>query len=334
MLLAGTNLYHGITTLNAGTLTLGVPETPGFGGPLGIACTNANQIQMQGGILQYSATNQTDYSVGFSTAAFQLYNIDTAGQNITFATPLVSSAGQLTKLGAGKLTLTAPESYTSSTTVSNGILALGAGSSLNSASSINIAAGGTFDVSQSSFTLQAPATITASGTATPAAIAGSVSLGSQGIILNYDGSHPALTISNGTLTLSGNAFTVNGALLSAGTYTIVAQTVGNITSSGTLTVTGTAVPVGSTVAVSGGKVQLTVGGGGTPTVGTNLVFSVSGSTMNFTWPGSYLGFALQSNSVSILSNSFWFTITGSTGVTNESLPILTNGSVFYRLQHP
>ncbi len=333
MLLAGTNLYHGITTLNAGTLTLGVPETPGFGGPLGIACTNAGQIQMQGGILQYSAANQTDYSVAFSTAAFQQYNIDTAGQSITFATPLVSSAAQLTKLGAGTLTLTAPETYTGSTTVSNGILALGAGSSLNAASSIILAAGGTFDVSQSSFTLQAPATITASGTATPAAISGSVSLGSQGIILNYDGSHPALTISSGTLTLNGNAFTVNGAVLPAGTYTIVTQAVGNISSFGTLTVTGTAVPVGSTVAVSGGAVQLTVPSG-IPTVGTNLVFSVTGSTINFSWPSSYLGFALQSNSVNIASNAFWFPISGSTGVTNESLPILTTGSVFYRMQHP
>jgi autotransporter-associated beta strand protein len=333
MLLAGTNLYHGITTLNAGTLTLGVPETPGFGGPLGIACTNAGQIQMQGGILQYSAANQTDYSVAFSTAAFQQYNIDTAGQNITFATPLVSSAAQLTKLGAGTLTLTAPESYTGSTTVSNGILALGAGSSLNAASSIILAAGGTFDVSQSSFTLQAPATITASGTATPAAIVGSVSLGSQRIILNYDGSHPALTISTGTLTLNGNAFTVNGAVLPAGTYTIVTQVVGNISSFGALTVSGTAVPVGSTVAVSNGAVQLTVPST-IPTVGTNLVFSVSGSTINFSWPSSYLGFALQSNSVNIASNAFWFPISGSTGVTNESLPILTNGSVFYRMQHP
>jgi hypothetical protein len=43
---------------------------------------------------------------------------------------------------------------------------------------------------------------------------------------------------------------------------------------------------------------------------------------------------LQSNSVNIASNNFWFPISASTMVTNLTLPIATNGTVFYRLTTP
>ena len=48
-------------------------------------------------------------------------------------------------------------------------------------------------------------------------------LGSQGITLNFDGSHPALMVSAGNLKLNNNAITVNGSLLavSATPYTII-----------------------------------------------------------------------------------------------------------------
>jgi hypothetical protein len=78
--------------------------------------------------------------------------------------------------------------------------------------------------------------------------------------LAYDGSHPALTISQGILSLTGNAFTVNGTALGSGNYTIVQQASGNITSSGTFTISGTAIDSThyGTVSVSAGNVVLTV----------------------------------------------------------------------------
>jgi hypothetical protein len=72
-----------------------------------------------------------------------------------------------------------------------------------------------------------------------------------------------------------------------------------------------------------------------PSNPTNISFTVSGGTLSLTWPGSYLGWIAQSNSISLSSTNSWFDIAGSQSQTNLSIPInssLTN--VFYRLRHP
>ena len=121
--MAGSNTYSGGTTLSGGKLNLGVAENAGVCGPLGTA-TAAGSIVLNGGFLQYSAVNQYDYSPRFSTAANQAYDVDTNGQNVTWATALTSSGGSLTKIGAGILTLTASNTYSGATTVSAGTLQL------------------------------------------------------------------------------------------------------------------------------------------------------------------------------------------------------------------
>lgn len=172
----------------------------------------------------------------------------------------------LTKEGSGTQTLTGINTYTGNTTISAGTLALSGSGAINSSATISIAAGVTFDVSAiSSYSLSSSTTLNAAGTASAATIngasGGTVNLGSRPITLTYDGSHPALTISQGTLQLNGNAFTVNkAAALASGTYVIAQQASGNITSSGTFTVSGTAIDSThyGTVSVSGGNVNLTV----------------------------------------------------------------------------
>ena len=121
--LTAANTYTGVTTLSAGTVNLGVAEVAGASGPLGnSAAANPGSIVLNGGILQSSALNNNDYSGRFSTAANQAYNIDTNGQDVTWATPLSSSGGSLTKLGAGTLTLSASNSFTGTTTLAAGVL--------------------------------------------------------------------------------------------------------------------------------------------------------------------------------------------------------------------
>jgi hypothetical protein len=71
-----------------------------------------------------------------------------------------------------------------------------------------------------------------------------------------------------------------------------------------------------------------------PTTGTNIIFSASGGKLNLSWPASYLGYALQSNSINLLNTNDWFTIAGSTTNLSASLPIGTNTAVFFRLQFP
>jgi hypothetical protein len=76
--------------------------------------------------------------------------------------------------------------------------------------------------------------------------------------------------------------------------------------------------------------------GGMASTPTNIVFSVSGgNTLHLTWPGSYLGWIAQSNSINLANTNYWFDIAGSASVTNLNIPISPSlPNVFYRLRHP
>ena len=110
--LTGANTYSGTTQITAGVLALGSP------GALG----SAGAISFGGGTLQFSSSNQVDYSSRFS--ANQQYRIDTAGQSVSFGSPLTSPGGSLTKIGSGTLTLAAANTYGGTTRVAAGTLAL------------------------------------------------------------------------------------------------------------------------------------------------------------------------------------------------------------------
>ncbi len=120
--LSGNNSYTGGTTINDGVLAMGSAN----------AVSTSATISFGGGTLQYSASNTTDYSSRFSTAASQAYEVDTNGQNVTLASSLTSSGGTLTKSGTGTLTLSGNNSYTGGTTISDGTLQVGAGGTTGS----------------------------------------------------------------------------------------------------------------------------------------------------------------------------------------------------------
>ena len=72
-----------------------------------------------------------------------------------------------------------------------------------------------------------------------------------------------------------------------------------------------------------------------PTTPTNISFSVSGNILTLSWPASYTGYLLQSNSVSVTATNSWFDVPNSGnsstfGVTLDPL----KAEVFYRLRHP
>jgi autotransporter-associated beta strand protein len=197
-----------------------------------------------------------------------------------------SAKTALTKTGTGAMVLNGANTYSGNTTIGAGSLIISNSGSINNSATLAIAAGGTLNVSNvSPYTLSANTTLTASGTGiaqgTTAAVItnlsnGSMNLGSRPVNLTFtptspngDITHPPLYVAAGSLSLGGNAFTVNnnlsGAPLGAGTYTMIQTASGTIIDGGgeTVTVTGAGIAAGATASVSssGGNVNLVVSGG-------------------------------------------------------------------------
>ncbi|RYD31976.1 MAG: hypothetical protein EOP87_13685, partial [Verrucomicrobiaceae bacterium] len=120
LILTGANTYTGNTTISGGVLRLTSAQGE-TSGPLGggTGSLPAGTIHFNGGTLQYTATNTTDYSGRFSTAASNQVIIDTNGQTVTFANGNNSTSGSLTKTGTGTLVLTAASAMTNASVVTN-----------------------------------------------------------------------------------------------------------------------------------------------------------------------------------------------------------------------
>ena len=87
--LSGANTYTGGTTLGGGELSLG------SSGAIG----STSGINFNGGTLQWTSSNVTDYSSLFTVAAGQAYSLDTNGQGVTLASALTASGDGLDQAG-------------------------------------------------------------------------------------------------------------------------------------------------------------------------------------------------------------------------------------------
>jgi fibronectin-binding autotransporter adhesin len=307
-ILSGRNTYTGTTSINGGTLNVGIVEYAGTNGPLG----NGGTISFSGGTLQYSTVNNFDYSSRFSTAANQFIRIDTNGQNVTFATALTSSGGTLTKLGLGTLILTATNIYTGATTLNGGILSVANDSALGNNSGTNSLTfnGGTLLTTGTGFSDSRAVTLSSGGTIDVDGATDTFSgvfSGSGGLTVANSS-----TAGTGTLTLSGTSNTYNNGTTANGA-TLNFAAAGAVPSAGTITVN------------NGGNLQFTA----SAVLGSNSILLNSGGALDLTGSGPFTTIAGWLGSGKIQTSS-----SGAVAITtnnNENLNFATTYSSYNQL---
>ena len=349
--LADTNSsFSGALTVRQGALTVPLVNNDNQNGPLGNS-TNAVTLGSSGqtATLDYTGTAEaSSKNFDLATGGTGVFQIDGNGQTLTVNGIVSGNKGSLQKTGPGTLTLNNLDTYSGSTIVSSGSLAVGAAGSIADSGNIVISGGAVFDVSAlNEFVLGASQTL--SNSTSTAVLNGNINTGSGTVSLNYKPGTPSFMIIGGTLTLSaGTAFEVknSGAALALGDYKLIST---NLNASGiiggttppTVSVSGNGIMAGATTALQiiSGELYLVVATpvNLTPPVLTN---GVSDGNLNLSWPPDHTGWRLlvQTNhlasGISFHPND-WMTVTGSSATNKIVAPISeTNSAEFFRLVYP
>lgn len=267
----------------------------------------------------------------------------------SFSGALISSVGYLYVAMApgGVQTLLATNSYGGTTTISSGTLALSGLGALPATPNILLAGGAALDVSglTSPFSLASGQTLTGSGGPGTGTLKGNVNLAAGSLVLNYTNGTPKLNVINGALNFNNNAVTVtvSGTQLPGGYFKLISVGAGG-SITGTLPASVTVNGAGTTgtnnaLVVTNSALYLLV----TPittiaTYSTNLTATVSGGSLEITWPATHTGWYLQAQTNTLgvgLTANGWGTLSNTAavnGYTNVIDP--ANGAVFFRLAKP
>ena len=171
--LAGNNIYSGITTISAGTLSISADN--GLG--MNPVSATPGKLVLSGGTLATAATLALNSNRGLTTGG----TIDVAAGTTLSYGGIAAGNGALTKTGNGTFILSGANSYTGATNVSAG----------------NLAVNGSLDLG-STVTIAGDATLSGTGT-----VGGSVIAGENAIITAGNGTSGSLTI-GGSLTFVGD----------------------------------------------------------------------------------------------------------------------------------
>lgn len=341
--LSAANTYSGPTYLDGATVEVNATETVGTSGAFG----TTGLIFFNGGTLEYTSTDHTtDFSSRFAGAQNQAFNINTNGQNVTYASIITSLGGTLTKSGTGTLTLSAANAFTGNTTVSAGTLDLDNSRALQD--STLTTAGITFDqlVTTNAFTfggLSGSSNIGLQNNAgTPAAVA--LSVGNNNSNTSYSGTLSDAgsfsKIGSGSQTLTGPNTYGGGTTVYGGTLFINNST-GSGTGSGAVGVTGTSSTALATLSGNGtisGAVTVNAFGvvapgatssdtAGNLTLSSSLTMASTSASLSFNLGTSHASSLLTINSGTFDGNAINFNdTTGGSGLSTGLYELIASSN--------
>ncbi|HVV73135.1 MAG TPA: autotransporter-associated beta strand repeat-containing protein, partial [Verrucomicrobiae bacterium] len=266
-------------------------------GTNGAVLPAGTNIVFSGGVLQYSAANQIDYSAQIVNSGSAIA-IGLNGQVVTFASPLAASnTGGLTvqsALPGGDLILSAANIYSGTTTLVGGTVTLNNAAALPAGSNIKFS-GGVLQFTATN-TNDYSASIASSGSAIAIGLNGQIvtfasplaasNTGGLTVLSSVPGGDLILTaanlytgtttISSGTLQLgvgvSGSDGTILGSSAIVDNSALIYDRVGNYTYSGTISGTGSILVIGSGTQVFTGTNTFT--GSTTIAVGSTLQLGI------------------------------------------------------------
>ena len=305
-------LTNNANNYSAGTFVIGgstllVNDDGALGAP-GSAVTLGDASS--GGTLAFLTGTSTVSARDFTLAGALGGTFDVQGTALVVLDGAVGGSGRLTKAGAGTLFLSNPASHTGGTSIDGGVLAAGAADVLPPGSTLNVAAGATFDQNDFSQTLG-----NISGAGRISLGSGTLSTGGANADTSFsgviDGTGALVKTGTGVLTLAGaNTYsggtTVTGGALAGTTSSLQGNIVndaavifdqtfagtyaGNMSGTGLLTKTGTGVlTLSGANTYSGGT---TVTGGaliGTTASLTGNIFNSAAVTFDQAFAGTYAG---------------------------------------------
>ncbi len=324
----GANGSSLIALTNGGTLTIG-------------STIAVDDLKFGGGTLRYRSGNTSDIS-GTARMTFMTggATLDLGPNNVTFGSAIGNAgAGSLTKLGNGRLTLNAANTYTGGTSVGLGTLRVGnVSGSATGPGPVTVAAGAGLEG-----TGRILGPVTVNGTLAPGTGIGTLSLSNSLVLSGISSSVFEVNLD----TLACDKVTGLTSLVCGGTLTVV-----NLGGASAAT-NGATLKLFSAAAFAGTFAQLILPAlspdlawdtSGLATSGTlrivsrpNLTFQLTGDVLDISWPADQIGWRLecQTNSLGVGISTNWFTVPNSTSTNLLLLPIEpAEGSVFFRLAYP